>query len=101
MKFTINIGNRRSSNNQLNEEQKRHEDILRNLQNQVNQTKSQIDSLMRELDNLHRSNMPDMSRKQQLQRRIDDLKGLIMRLMSDMDRERNDFRKRTEHRNRR
>jgi uncharacterized protein YlxW (UPF0749 family) len=97
MKFNISFGKHRSSNNQQDAERKRHDDILRNLQNQVNQTKMQIDSLSRELNDLLRRNMLDFSRKQQMERQIDDLKGMIMRLMSDMQRERDEFRKRTQH----
>ena len=101
MKFTINFGNRKGGNNQAGEEVKRHENAMRNLQKQEGDLKREVENIMREMDNLQRTNRLDIPRRNQMQKRIDDIKGMISRVMNEIQRERENHRKRMESLNRR
>jgi len=92
MRINIEFGNRKNNRNQFDDEFKHHQERMKNLQNQLMMTKQQIDNLMKEKEELRRRNMLSAPRQQQLDRQIDDLKGIVMRIMQDMDKERNNFR---------
>jgi len=96
MKFTINFGRNKSGNNQTDEEVKRHDNAMRNLQKRESDLKREVEDTMREMDNMQRTNRLDPQRRNQLQKKIDDIKGMISRVMTEMQHERENHRKRME-----